>query len=396
MNLNKIKITELFIIFASQINIMDYNNLIYTIQNTHDVLQTSVAKSINRGLTIRNWLIGYYIFEFQQNGKDRAKYGEKLLSEISKSSKINGLSITNLKLFRQFYNTYPSISKALTETLENLPIGQSLTDQFKLPIGQTVSDQFKSPINQPVSDELKVKIGISPLRIISKLSFSHLVELIKIEDDLKRAFYELECTNGVWSVRELKRQIESLYFERSGISKDKEKLSQYVNDKSVKLKPNHIINSPFSIEFLGLNDRAIVTESDLEKALIQNLQHFLLEMGNGFCFEARQKRIIVDDEYYFVDLVFYNRLLKCHVIIELKTEKFTHNHASQLNFYLNYFEQEVMQKGDNPPVGILLCTEKGETTVKYATTGLSEQIFVQKYMLNLPSKKELKNYIDKH
>jgi predicted nuclease of restriction endonuclease-like (RecB) superfamily len=259
-----------------------------------------------------------------------------------------------------------------------------------------VSDKFKLSIRQSVSDEFKTgeKIGIPPIKIISKVSFSHLVEHIKIHDNLKPAFYELECTKGVWSVRELKRQIQSLYFERSGISKDKAKLSEYVNDKSIQLQPNHIINSPFSIEFLGLSDRAIVTESDLEQALIENLQHFLLEMGNGFCFEARQKRILIDDEYYFIDLVFYNRLLKCLVIVELKTEKFTHNHASQLNFYLNYFRHEIMQKDDNPPVGILLCTEKGETTVQYATSGLSEQIFVQKYKLNLPSEKELMDYIN--
>jgi len=364
---------------------MNYNNLIKNIQTTHNVLQTSVAKAINRGLTIRNWLIGYHIVEFEQNGQDRAKYGAELLKEISNSTNIKGLSVTNLKIFRQFYGTYPAISQVLSDYFNTNLIGQSLTDEFKLPIGQSLTDEFKN-ID---------KIGIAPSKIISKLSFTHLVELIKIKDDLKRAFYELECTKGVWSVRELKRQIESLYFERSGISKDKFKLSEYVNEKATQLESNHIINSPFAIEFLELSDRAIVTESDLEQALIENLQHFLLEMGNGFCFEARQKRILIDEEYYFVDLVFYNRILKCHVIIELKTEKFTHSHASQLNFYLNYFKEEVMQKDDNPPVGILLCTEKGETTVRYATKGLNEQIFVQKYMLSLPTKEELVNYLNK-
>jgi len=365
---------------------MNYNNLIHNIETTHSVLQTSVAKAINRGLTIRNWLIGYYIVEFEQNGQDRAKYGDTLIRNIEANIKdkgIKGLSFTNLNTYRKFYIIYPQIVQAVPEYFQN-NIVQSLTEQFKLPIHQPLTDEFKLPI----------KIGIPPSKVINKLSFTHIVELIKIKDNLKRAFYELECTNGVWSVRELKRQIESLYFERSGISKDKVKLSEYVNDKATQLESNHIINSPFAIEFLGLSDRAIVTESDLEQALIENLQHFLLEMGNGFCFEARQKRILIDDEYYFVDLVFYNRILKCHVIIELKTEKFTHSHASQLNFYLNYFKEEVMQQDDNLPVGILLCTEKGETTVKYATKGLSEQIFVQKYMLNLPTKEELVNYLN--
>ncbi len=375
---------------------MNYNNLIQNIQTTHNVLQSSVTKAINRGLTIRNWLIGHYIVEFEQKGQDRAKYGDNLLDNISRSTNIKGISVTNLKIFRQFYTTYPTINQVLSDYFKNNPIGQSLTDQFKLSIRQSLTDEFKLPIIQSVTDQTKTsnKIGIAPSKIISKLSFTHIVELIKIKDNLKRAFYELECTKGVWPVRELKRQIESLYFERSGISKDKIKLSEYVNDKATQLETNHIINSPFAIEFLGLSDRAIVTETDLEQALIENLQHFLLEMGNGFCFEARQKRILIDDEYYFVDLVFYNRLLKCHVIIELKTEKFTHSHASQLNFYLNYFREEIMKEDDNPPVGILLCTEKGETTVKYATKGLSEQIFVQKYMLNLPSKEELVNYLN--
>ncbi|RYM35146.1 DUF1016 family protein [Brumimicrobium glaciale] len=375
---------------------MNYNNLIQNIEMTHNVLQSSVAKAINRGLTVRNWLIGFYIVEFEQKGQDRANYGDQLLIEISKSTKINGLSVTNLKTFRQFYKIYPSISQSISDFFKENPIGQTVSDQFNLSIGQTLSDQFKLPIIKSLTDEFKSfdKIGIGPNKIISKLSFSHLVELLKIEDDLKRAFYELECTKGVWSVRELKRQIESLYFERSGISKDKAKLSEYVNEKATHLKPHHIINSPFSVEFLGLSDRAIVTESDLEQALIENLQHFLLEMGNGFCFESRQKRILIDDEYYFVDLVFYNRILKCHVIIELKTEKFKHNHASQLNFYLNYFKEEITQKDDNPPVGILLCTEKGETTVKYATAGIKEKIFVQKYMINLPSKEELADYLN--
>jgi len=364
---------------------MNYNHLIQNIETTHSVLLSSVAKAINKGLTIRNWLIGHHIVEFEQNGQDRATYGDKLLIEISKSTKIKGLSVTNLKIFRQFYKTYPTIGQAVADVLQTFVISQSMTDQFNLSVVQTLSTKFKK------TD----KIGIEPSDVIGKLSFTHLVELMKIKEKLKRAFYELECTKAVWSVRELKRQIESLYFERSGLSKDKQKLSEYINDKTIPLKPNHVINTPFTIEFLDLSDRAIVTESDLEQALIENLQHFLLEMGNGFCFEARQKRILIDDEYYFADLVFYNRILKCHVIIELKTEKFTHNHASQLNFYLNYFKEEVMQKGDNPPVGILLCTDKGETTVKYATKGLSEQIFVQKYMLNLPSKEELTNYINK-
>ena len=375
---------------------MNYDKLINNIQNTHEVLQASVSKAINTGATIRNWLIGYYIVEFEQNGEDRAKYGDRLLSEISTSTSIKGMSITNLKIFRQFYRVYPQIGQTVSDFLNENKHLHVFSNDIK--IGQTASDQFKNTIilfqnkfNE--SSVTKKKFGLAPSKILKHLSFSHIVELIKIEDSHKRAFYELECAKGVWSVRELKRQIESLYLERSGLSKDKEKMAEFVNNKAIQLKPKDIINSPFAIEFLGLSDKAIVTETDLEQALVDNLQNFLLEMGNGFCFEARQKRVLIDGEYYFVDLVFYNRILKCHVIIGLKTQKFKHNHASQLNFYLNYYKEEVMQKGDNPPVGILLCTDKGETTVKYATAGLDENIFVQKYMLKLPSKEELERYL---
>ena len=282
---------------------MNYNKLIDNIQFTHDVLQTSVSKAINTGTTIRNWLFGFYIVEFEQNGEDRAKYGDNLLSNISKSAGVKGLSVTNLKLFRQFYRTYPEIAQPVTDFFEKNNVIQSISEQ--LSIGQSATDELQNTLKKLVNDGNNKKFGLKPSKLLSALSFTHLVELIKIEDSHKRAFYELECAKGVWSVRELKRQIESLYIERSGLSKDKAKLSEFVNNKAIQLKPKDIINSPFSIEFLGLNDRAIVTETDLEQALVDNLQHFLLEMGNGFCFEARQKRILIDDEYYFVELVFY-------------------------------------------------------------------------------------------
>jgi predicted nuclease of restriction endonuclease-like (RecB) superfamily len=226
------------------------------------------------------------------------------------------------------------------------------------------------------------------------LSFSHIVELIKIDDPLKRAFYELECVKGTWSTRELQRQIESLYFERSGLSKDKKKLSELVNQKAVQLSPRDVINDPITVEFLGLSDRALVTETDLEQAILDHLQMFLLELGHGFCFEARQKRILIDDEYYFIDLVFYHRILKCHVLVDLKIEKFKHSHVGQMNTYLEYYKNEVKQKNDNPPVGILLCTDKGNTLVKYATAGLEESVFIRKYMVELPSQEELVKYIN--
>ena len=215
----------------------------------------------------------------------------------------------------------------------------------------------------------------------------------KIENPVKRAFYEMETMRGCWSARELERQIASLYYERCGLSNNKEALSALVQQQATLLQPKDIINTPVTLEFLGLNDRALVTENDLEQSILDNLQHFLLEMGHGFCFEARQKRILIDEDYFFADLVFYHRILKCHVIVELKIDKFRHEYASQLNMYLNYFKAEVMQPDDNPPIGILLCTEKGDTLVKYATAGLDPNIFVQKYMIELPTEEEIQEFI---
>lgn len=383
--------------------VMNFETLIQNLQVTHDTLFTSAAKAVNTAMTIRNWLYGYYIVEYEQNGEDRAKYGARLLKELADNIPVKGISETNLKTFRQFYLTYPAISQALPDLLKQVPIIQAAPEQ------SSVTD--KNTIRQALPDELKEleikaiqvsgqtkgaepKPGLNPARLLQTLSFTHLVELIKVDDPLKRAFYEIECVKGTWSTRELQRQIESLYFERSGLSKDKKKLSEMVRLQAVQLTPRDVINNPFTIEFLGLNDRALVTESDLEQALLDHLQEFLLELGYGFCFEARQKRILIDGEYYFVDLVFYHRILKCHVLVDLKIEKFKHSHAGQINAYLNYYRNEVMQEGDNPPVGILLCTDKGETMAKYATAGLEHSVFVHKYQLALPSKEELEQYIN--
>lgn len=228
-----------------------------------------------------------------------------------------------------------------------------------------------------------------------KLSYTHFVQLLSIDDPLKRLFYELECIKGTWSIKELQRQIHSLYYERSGLSKNKEKLSELINQTARINDSQDIINSPFVFEFLGLNTRALVNETDLEQVLVDNLQHFLLELGNGFCFEARQKRILIGDEYYFIDLVFYHRILKCHILIELKTDKFRQQYVGQIDTYLSYFKAEVQPPDDNPPIGILLCTHKNTALVKYATASLDKNIFVEKYMLKLPKPEEIEEYIKK-
>lgn len=217
--------------------------------------------------------------------------------------------------------------------------------------------------------------------------------LTSIDDDLKRAFYEQETIRGCWTVTELDRQVSSQYYERMGFSKDKIALRNLAMKDSQILTPRDILHNPVTLEFLGLQSQDVFNETKLETAILNNIQMFLLEMGRGFCFEARQKRILVDQDYFKADLIFYHRILKCHVIIDLKIDRFHHEYASQLNFYMNYYKHEVMQADDNPPIGLLLCTDYGETTVQYATEGLSQNLFVNKYRLQLPSEEEIRQYL---
>jgi predicted nuclease of restriction endonuclease-like (RecB) superfamily len=229
--------------------------------------------------------------------------------------------------------------------------------------------------------------------LIQRLSFTHLAELIQLSDDTQRRFYEVECIRGNWSVRELRRQIDSLYYQRSGLSKDKGRLSVQTHAKAEPLDPGQIIRDPYIFEFLGLRSRDVMGESDLEDALLDRLQDFLLEMGHGFCFEARQKRILIGDEHFFVDMVFYHRVLKCHVLVELKTTAFTHEHLGQLNTYVAYYKQHEMTPGDQPPVGILLCTRKNEALVEFALGDLSNKLFVSRYAVEMPKKQEMKRFL---
>ena len=231
-------------------------------------------------------------------------------------------------------------------------------------------------------------------KLLSSLSFSHFTEILELDDPLKRVFYEVECIRGGWSVRELRRQIATLYYERSGLSTDKNKLAALVQSKAEKAESMLNIRDPYVFEFLGLNAKEVMDESDVEKALLDKLQEFLLELGHGFCFEARQKRILIGSRYFFVDLVFYHRIIKCHVLIELKVDEFTHEHLGQLNTYVNWFKKNVMLESDNPPVGILLCTQKDHALLEYALAGMDNNLFVSKYLLELPKKEEMQEFIE--
>lgn len=354
----------------------NFKQLTENIKQIHRNLQEHATSAVNQALTIRNWLIGFYIVEFEQNGEDRAVYGGKLLAKLAVSLQIKGLTEPELSRCRQFYQTYPQILGTLSQSFNHV-----------LPSNISVTLSQNSAL-------LQKKLHIQPETLLRKLSYSHFSELIKIDDRLKRTFYELECIKGTWSVRELRRQINSLYFERSGLSKSPGKLSEHINRENIPQAPTDIIKNIYAFEFLELDTKKVVEESDLETALLDHLQEFILELGNGFCFEARQKRILIGDEYFFIDLVFFHRILKCHVLIDLKIGAFEHGDIGQLNTYLNYVREEISAPGDNPPAGILLVAQKNHALVKYATAGIDQNLFVQQYLVKLPGKEQLERYIE--
>jgi predicted nuclease of restriction endonuclease-like (RecB) superfamily len=226
------------------------------------------------------------------------------------------------------------------------------------------------------------------------LAYSHFELLVGLEDDARRRFYEAEAMRGRWSVRELRRQVGSLLFERTGLSTDKVALTTAVRERAEVLAPAQVIRDPYVFEFLGLEPREVMRESHLEEALIDKVQAFLLELGRGFCFEARQKRIRIGDELFFLDLVFYHRVLKCHVLIELKADEFRHEHLGQLNTYVNWYRKHEHAEGDNPPIGLLLCTRKNHALLEYALAGMDNQLFVSRYQLELPTKEELERVLE--
>ncbi len=256
---------------------MDFEALVKHISTIQSTLQAQAAHAVNLALTARNWLMGCYIVEFEQNGEDRAAYGEQLLKKLEQRLNVKGLNERRFREFRRLYLVYPQLKE---------PIAQYLLagSEIRHTLSAESSQYIQSAQNRWITP---------PEKLFSRLSSTHLNAISPIDNPIKRAFYEMEAIRGCWSVKELERQINSLYYERSGLSKNKEALSALVQRQTTPLHPKDIINTPVTLEFLGLNDRALVTESDLEQSILDNLQHFLLEMGHGFCFEARQKRILI-------------------------------------------------------------------------------------------------------
>lgn len=361
---------------------LTFEQMVGAIAAAHLQLAAQAGKAVNLALTLRNWLIGGYIQEYEQAGSDRATYGAHLfeaLAERLSTKGVAGVAARSLRLYRQFYLAYPAIRQTLSAELRNL-IPETA-------IRQTASAE---------SAGMALRSDAAPIeRLLATLSFSHFAELLQIADPLKRSFYELESVRGNWSLRELRRQIGSLYFERSALSTDKDKLSALTH-ATAETPAALSIRDPYVFEFLGLKPQEVMGESELEDGLLDSLSDFLLELGHGFCFEARQKRILIGDQHYFVDLVFYHRVLKCHVLVELKLAGFNHEHIGQLNTYVNWYKKHMMTPGDNPPIGLLLCAQKDHALLEYAMAGMDNQLFVSRYQLELPSKETLEKFIEQH
>ena len=375
---------------------MNFESLVGRINLIHDALQAQAAHAVNLSLTARNWLVGYYIVEFEQHGEDRAKYGEKLINRLSERINRKGFEPRRLREYRQLYIIYPIIGIEVAKYIKNNQILQSESKGSS--IWRALTAKLQSPDNQKNkkwrSVPAKLEEWTTPAdKLFHKLNYTCLAYLTSIEDPLKRAFYEQETIRSCWTSRELDRQVSSQYYERMGLSKDKKALQRITAKNAQQVTPRDILHNPVTMEFLGIEQQNVFTETKLETAILNNLQRFLLEMGRGFCFEYRQKRILIDQDYYKADLIFYHRILKCHVIIDLKIDRFRHEYASQLNLYMNYYKHEVMQDDDNPPIGLLLCTDYGKTTVQYATEGLSQNLFVSKYRLQLPSEDDIRKYM---
>jgi len=324
------------------------SGVVAEIKTVLESARSNVARQVNSELLNTYWNIGRIIAEYEQTVPERADYGKQTLRELSRALTAEigkGFSRSNLYNMRQFYMTYEKV--------------------------QTLSGQ---------------------------LSWSHYCELLSISDIDKRSFYEKEAVNSGWSVRELKRQVESSLFERLLLSRGDANKEQVLAlaEKGIEIaEPADIIRDPYVFEFLGLPEDKPVMESDLERALVQQIEKFLLELGRGFMFVGTQQRVTVNNTHYYVDMVFYNKILRAYVLIELKTTKLTPEAAGQINMYLNYYAAEVNDPDDNPPIGIILCTEKDSITAEYALGGLSNNIFASRYVLYMPEKEQLIAQVEK-
>jgi predicted nuclease of restriction endonuclease-like (RecB) superfamily len=368
---------------------MNYDALITTLAQVHQQAQAGAAGAVNRHLILRNWLIGAYLVEYEQHGEDRAQYGQELLPRLAKdlaAEGVPGCSREMLGRMRLLFRLYPQLEPVIRSS----PMTESLVAlNAPVPIRSAAMTDSRGLAPNPPCQAQSAEL-------VLRLSWTHLIELVRIDDPWKRAFFENECLRGNWSVRQLQRQIGSLLYERTGLSTDKQAVINRGREQAAEAPGSMAewIRDPYVLEFTGLAAKPEHHETDLEAAILDHLQAFLLELGTGVCFEARQKRITVGNEHDYLDLVFYHRRLRCHLLIDLKIRPFQHGDAGQMNFYLNYWKDREMAEGDSPPVGLILCTDRDKTRVEYATAGLDHQFFVSRYLVALPKPDDLKRLVE--
>jgi predicted nuclease of restriction endonuclease-like (RecB) superfamily len=340
------------------------NNLYAEIRAVLEKARSSAYRAVNFAMIQAYWQVGYLIVEHEQSGKERAEYGKAVLEEISKrltGEFGKGFDVTNLRKMRQFYLMF------------------SKRDAAGLKSGPTKQDAMR----------LESRGVIKGSAVRSELSWTHYRLLLRVENDKAREWYMNEAADQNWSTRQLDRQISTLYYERLLASREKEPVRQEAAEKLVQVEPEDFIRDPYVLEFLDLKDYPGLRESTVEQAIIHKLQEFLLELGKGFSFVARQKRMRFGDEDFYVDLVFYNFILKCFVLIDLKLGKLTHQDIGQMDGYVRMYEEHAKVEGDNPTIGLILCSQKNEAIARYSVLNNSKQLFASKYMLYLPTEKEL-------
>ncbi len=365
---------------------MNFDNLVGLCEQTQQAMQRQAARYVDIALVVRNYLFGWYIVEFENAGTERSKlYGKALIDRLSnrlKQSGLKGISPTNLRKFREFYLAYPEIQQALPVEFHALKRkGQKI--QQALPV-KSVTDMFSS-------EELTAIMSVLADHFV--LGWTHYVTLLRVKDPEERRFYEIETVENGWGYRELERQINSALYQRLALSRDQKGVKKLAQKGQIVEKPSDIIKNPYILEFTGLEERTVYTEHDLETTLIDKIEQFLLELGKGFLFEARQKRFSFDNRHFYVDLVFYNRLLRCYVLIDLKVGDLKHQDLGQMQMYVNYFDRHVKTEDENPTVGILLCLSKSDELVDL-TLPKNSNIHASEYQLYLPSKEELKKQLE--
>ena len=363
---------------------MEFEQLLNLFTQTQQELQTRAARSVDITLVVRNWLFGWYIVEFEQGDANRADmYGKRLLERLAVDLTARmgrGFSKRSLEQYRRFYEFYREIAQTLP--------AQSLNDdsrrEIRLALTGSNSTSGMPGIFQIMSAELANRFVIG---------WSHYVALLSVASPDERRFYEIEARENSWGARELERQISSSLYDRLALSRDKDGVRALAQTGLVIEKASDVIKDPYVLEFLDMEEKSSYSEHELESAIIDHLEHFLLELGKGFLFEARQKRFTFDNDHFYVDLVFYNRLLRCYVLIDLKREKLTHQDLGQMQMYVNYFDRYVKTADELPTIGILLCHRKNDALVEL-TLPENSNIFASKYQLYLPSKEEFKRELE--